>query len=147
RQVRTWRCPRRAVFTAEVGKTGAPTPPLAPAEPEPPRGQDWAAKLQEDPKESRGDQGREIPAVLKDTSETSISAQQLADLEAIASTLGASEAIPQAELLALPEEPEVVLAESEAPMPGLGYISGRARKSFQKTALEVDSFAPSGAQV
>eukprot|EP00913_Durusdinium_trenchii_P004064 g3766.t1 len=68
-------------------------------------------------------------------------------IQAIASTLGASEAIPQAELLALPEEPEVVLAESEAPMPGLGYISGRARKSFQKTALEVDSFAPSGAQV
>ncbi|CAE7596223.1 P4HA1, partial [Symbiodinium natans] len=74
---------------------------------------------------------------------------QLLDLEAIAASLGSS-MTEQADEASSPEVPApappgAVLGGEV--LPGIGFVAGRARRSFGGAALEVDGFAPAGASV
>eukprot|EP00434_Breviolum_minutum_P036300 symbB.v1.2.032160.t1/scaffold3821.1/size49711/4 len=96
-------------------------------------------------------QAPELSAHLDHLPSLSLTAQQLEDLEAIALSLGSEMDSAVDGQKASRVEDSVAVSSNPtlggAMVPGIGFVSGRARRSFNQTALEVNSFAPSGSSV
>eukprot|EP00435_Cladocopium_sp_Y103_P013742 s681_g3.t1 len=147
--------PRKARRRRRVSADSLLQAPIPP-KPEPedvPRGRKSRQRMNSEENfasESILQEAPELSSRLQNLQSTPIATQQLADLEAIASSLGEMTAPTSTETAVMPMETSV-----EAPaaamggeiIPGVGFVSGRARRSFNKTALEVNSFAPSGSSV
>lgn len=140
---------RRRVSANSLLQAPIPPTPEQPTESDVPRGRKSRQKMNSEENFASESILREAPELssrLQNLPSMPIATQQLADLEAIAFSLGTAGQTSETAPMETSVEAPAAAMGGEI-IPGVGFVSGRARRSFNKTALEVNSFAPSGSSV